>query len=164
MRATSAFELNDPRGVRVQGTVLALALRPIKSTAMALCATLTLSPDEGVIGDHGTSLRRQVTILDIASWNAACGDVDISLPWTSRRANILVENLDLKSLVGQTIRIGTALAKVRGEVVPCYVMDAAHLGLKDAMKSEWRGGVFAQILQRGTVKIDDKITLIHSSQ
>ena len=164
MRATSAFELNDPRGVRVQGTVLALALRPIKSTAMALCDTLTLSPDEGVIGDHGTSQRRQVTILDIASWNAACGEVDTSLPWTSRRANILVEDIDLQSLAGQTIRIGTALAKVMGEVVPCHVMDTAHPGLKDAMKSEWRGGVFAQIIQTGSVTIDDKITLFHSSQ
>jgi len=131
---------------------------------MLVSDSLNLTPNEGVVGDHGKSKRRQVTILDVSLWEAACVEAGTSLPWTTRRANILVQDIDLQNLVGKKIRIGTASAEVLGEVDPCHVMDAAHLGLKDAMKSEWRGGVYAHILKEGTVKIEDKITLIQSSQ
>ena len=164
MRATSAFELNDPRGVRVQGTVLALALRPEKGGAMALCDSISLTPENGVTGDHGTSQRRQVTLLDEAAWNTACEEITAELPWTTRRSNILVQGIDLQELVEQRIRIGAAVIEIIGEVVPCHVMDAAQNGLKDALVPDWRGGVYARIIESGTVSPDDKISQIYSSQ
>ena len=162
--ATSAFELNDTRGVRVQGTVLALALRPEKGEAMALAESLSLTPENGVIGDHGTSKRRQVSLLDVAAWQAACSEAGATLPWTTRRSNILVQCDDLQSLVGQSIQLGTAHVQVLGEVTPCHFMDAAHDGLKDALASDWRGGVYARIIEPGVVTPNDVISQIHSSQ
>jgi MOSC domain-containing protein YiiM len=164
MRATSAFELNDPRGVWVQGTVLALALRPEKGGVMALAESLLLTPENGVVGDHGTSKNRQVTLLDEANWIAACEEISADLPWTARRANILIQGLDLPKLVEQQVRVGTALVEVIGEVDPCYVMDAAQNGLKAALKPDWRGGVYARVIESGQVSTDDNILLIHSSQ
>ena len=151
-------------GVWVQGTVLALAQRPTKGGTVLVGDSLTLTPKDGVVGDHGKSKRRQVTILDASLWEAACVEAGTHLPWTKRRANILTQEIDLQNLVGKKIRIGTATVQVLGEVDPCHVMDEAYMGLKDAMKHEWRGGVYARILKEGTVKIDDKITLIQSSQ
>lgn len=162
--ATSAFELNDTRGVRVQGTVLALALRPEKGGVMALAESLSLTPENGVIGDHGTSKRRQVSLLDVAAWQAACSEAGATLPWTTRRSNILVQCDDLQSLVGQSIQLGTAHVQVLGEVTPCHFMDAAHDGLKDALASDWRGGVYARIIESGVVTPNDVISQIHSSQ
>ena len=164
--ATSAFELNDTRGVRVQGTVLALALRPEKGQAMALAERLSLTPENGVIGAHGTSKRRQVSLLDVAAWQAACSEAGTTLPWTTRRSNILVqiEGTDLQSLVGRSIQLGTAHVEVLGEVTPCHFMDAAHDGLKDALASDWRGGVYARIIESGVVTPNDVISQIHSSQ
>ena len=150
--------------MRVQGTVLALALRPEKGGAMALAESISLTPENGVIGDHGTSQRRQVTLLDEENWIAACEEIATRLPWTARRANILVKGLDLPKLVGQRVRVGTALVEVIGEVDPCYVMDAAQNGLKDALKPDWRGGVYARVIESGIVASDDKISQIHSSQ
>ena len=164
MQATSAFELNDPRGVWVQGTVLALALRPEKGGAMALAESISLTPEDGVIGDHGTSKRRQVTLLDEAAWQTACSEVGTELDWTVRRANILVRGIDLPKLVEQQVRIGTALVEVIGEVDPCHVMDAAQSGLKAALKPHWRGGVYARVIQSGFVSTNDNILRIHSSQ
>ena len=164
MQVTSAFELNDPRGVWVQGTVLALALRPEKGGAMALAESISLTPENGVIGDHGTSKNRQVTLLDEANWIAACEEISTKLPWTARRANILVQGIDLPKLVEQRVWVGTALVEVIGEVDPCYVMDAAQNGLKDALKTDWRGGVYARVIESGVVAPDDKISQIHSSQ
>ena len=147
----------------MQGTVLALALRPEKGEAMALAESITVTPTDGVIGDHGTSKRRQVSLLDVTAWKTACSEIGVELDWTTRRSNILVSNLDLKELVGIQIRIGSALVEIIGEVVPCHVMDGAHDGLKRALKPEWRGGVYGRIIATGQVNIGDKIT-IYSSQ
>ena len=147
----------------MQGTVLALALRPVKSEAIIAQDTLELTPQAGVIGDYGTSRRRQVSLLDEAAWKAACIDVGEELDWTTRRSNILVSGLDLQTLVGSQIRMGSALVEVMGEVVPCHVMDTAKKGLKRALKLEWRGGVYGRVIESGQVHMGDKIT-IHSSQ
>ena len=147
----------------MQGAVLALALRPEKGGAMALAESITLTPENGVMGDHGTSQRRQVTLLDEAAWQTACSEVGTELDWTVRRANILVSNLNLKDLVGAEIRIGSALVTIIGEVVPCHVMDHAQEGLKRALKPEWRGGVYGRITATGQVSVGDNI-VIHSSQ
>ena len=135
----------------------------MKSQAIALQNTIEMSPDEGVIGDHGLSLRRQVSLLDEAAWNAACVEVGTDLDWTTRRSNVLVSNLNLQALVGSQIHLGSALVEVIGEVVPCHVMDAAHSGLKHALMPEWRGGVYGRIIGAGQVSVGDQIT-IHSSQ
>ena len=95
----------------MQGTVLALALRPVKSQALIVQDTLELSPKTGVIGDHGTSRRRQVSLLDEAAWKAACIEVGEELDWTTRRSNVLVSGLDLQTLVGNQIRLGSALSR-----------------------------------------------------
>ena len=163
MQATSAFELNDIRGMRVQGTVLALALRPQKGGAMVLTDSISITPEDGVIGDHGSSSRRQVTLLDDRAWEMACSDLGVTLDWTIRRSNILVSELDLQQLASHQIRIGNTLIEVIGEVVPCHVMDAAHHGLKEALETDWRGGVYGRILSSGQIKVGDTIT-IYSSQ
>ena len=147
----------------MQGSVLALALRPVKSKSVIVQDTLELSPQAGVMGDHGTSRHRQVSLLDEDSWNAACIEVDEALNWTTRRSNVLVSGLDLQNLVGSQIRLGSALVEVMGEVVPCHVMDAAKKGLKDALKPDWRGGVYGRVIESGQVHVGDKIT-VHSSQ
>ena len=143
----------------MQGTVLALALRPEKGGAMTLAESITLTPENGVIGDHGTSQRRQVTLLDEAAWQSACSEIGIELDWTVRRANVLVQGLDLPSLFNQQIRVGTALVEVIGEVTPCHFMDAAKPGLEAALTPDWRGGVYTKVIEKGTVSCGD---LIHN--
>jgi len=145
----------------VQGEVLALAHRPLKGAPMATTSILTLTPENGVVEDYGSSLRRQVTILAESSWEMACKEVDEDLDWTSRRANVLVREIDLQSLVNTHVHLGTAIIEVLGEVDPCHVMDAAQQGLKKALKPDWRGGVYGKVIQSGEIRIGDTI---HSSQ
>ena len=143
----------------MQGTVLALALRPEKGGVMSLAERITLTPENGVMGDHGISQRRQVTLLDEAAWQTACSEVGTELDWTVRRANILVQGLELPFLLNQQIRIGTALVEVIGEVTPCHFMDAAKPGLEAALAPDWRGGVYTKVIEKGTVSCGD---LIHN--
>ncbi|MEC7704641.1 MAG: MOSC domain-containing protein [Candidatus Thermoplasmatota archaeon] len=141
----------------MRGHVLALALRPAKSAPMQLCHELALTPENGVIGDHGTSLRRQVTLLDKAAWDLACQEVETELPWITRRANILVTGIELQELVGRRVQIGTAIVEVIGEVDPCHVMDAAQSGLRSALETDWRGGVYAKVIEQGKIQLNDVI-------
>jgi len=130
---------------------------------MALAESITLTPENGVQGDHGTSKRRQVTLLDEAAWQTACSEVGTELDWTVRRANVFVQGLDLPSLLNQQIRVGTTLVEVIGEVTPCYLMDEVQSGLEAALQPNWRGGVFARIIDPGSVEVGGNIS-IHSSQ
>ncbi len=59
----------------------------------------------GVIKPGGRG-RRQVTLLELADWDAAMAEVGHSLPWFERRANLLVEGLDLPQTPGTRLRIG----------------------------------------------------------
>ena len=144
----------------MQGTVLALAQRPVKGAEMVICDHLKISRTDGVIGDHGTSGKRQVSLLDEASWNIVCESLGQDLPWTIRRSNILIQGIDLPGLVGQNVHLGTAEIKVLGEVTPCHLMDAVKKGLKDALAIEWRGGVYGRGIESGVVQIGDKISPI----
>ena len=94
---------------------------------MALSESITLTPENGVMGDHGTSQRRQVTLLDEAAWQTACAEIGAELDWTTRRSNILVSNLGLQELVGRQIRVGNT-PETRGTAFVVYedIFDAKN--------------------------------------
>ena len=62
----------------------------------------------GILGDfRGTQQQRQITILSESAWRKACAEIDADLPWTTRRANLLVDEVEFNaSYVGKTARIG----------------------------------------------------------
>ncbi|MEO0873046.1 MAG: MOSC domain-containing protein, partial [Bacteroidota bacterium] len=47
------------------GTLVSIAIRPIKREPLVYQAEVQLNPEEGIIGDHysGTSGKRQVTLI-----------------------------------------------------------------------------------------------------
>jgi MOSC domain-containing protein YiiM len=52
---------------------------------------------------------------------------------------------------GSHLRIGNCLLEIRGETRPCERMEEAAHGLKSALSSDWRGGVFAGVLRGGVI-------------
>jgi len=66
-----------------------------------------ITVEAGIDGDaRGRKLNRQVTVLFRESWEDACRELDVELPWTTRRANLLVAGVDAPQSVGGKIRIG----------------------------------------------------------
>ena len=118
-----------------------------------------VSVDAGIQDDfRGTQRGRQVTILSEDSWRKACAELDADLPWTTRRANLLVDGVEFDaSWVGRKIRIGTVELVVTEETDPCSRMDAQHPGLTAALAPHWRGGVCCDVLQAGEIRIGDAV-------
>lgn len=140
----------------MQGKVLAIARRARPRAPMEKLEAATVTVDAGIEGDvRGTLRNRQVTVLAKESWDAACADLGRELPWTTRRANILVEGLALAGTVGATIRIGDLALTITDETDPCSVMEQQAAGLKDALTPDWRGGVTCSVASGGDIRIGD---------
>ncbi len=138
------------------GTVVAIARRARTRAPMESLQAATVTVEAGVDGDVRGQLRdRQVTVLGQEGWEAACADLGRELPWTTRRANILVRGLQLKETVGKTIRIGSLTLEVTDETDPCSRMEEQAAGLLAALTPEWRGGVTCRVVSGGVVRVGD---------
>ena len=101
--------------------------------------------------------RRQVTLLERGDWEAAMAEVGHSIPWFERRANLLVDGLDLPKVPGTRVYIGTVVLEITRETDPCERMEALAPGLKAALLADWRGGACSRVLVGGIVRVGDII-------
>lgn len=105
--------------------------------------------------------RRQVTLLERGDWDAALAEVGHSLPWQERRANLLVDGLDLPQVAGARLRIGeTVELMITRETDPCERMDALAPGLRAALTPDWRGGACSRVVVGGTIRVGDTIIVL----
>ncbi|MEZ5276637.1 MAG: MOSC domain-containing protein [Opitutaceae bacterium] len=128
---------------------------------MAETESARVTLQEGVSSDfRGRPGRRQVTVLSQEAWQAACAELGTGLPWTTRRANLLVEGLSFGAdSVGTILQIGDARLEITGETDPCERMTEAHAGLREALTPDWRGGVCCRVLEAGRISVGDPVSL-----
>ncbi len=140
-------------------SIRAIAIKNRSRVAMQVIDSAQITVANGILGDfRGTQLGRQITILSELAWRKACAKVDADLPWTTRRANLLVGEVEFDaSYVGKTVRIGEVELMVTRETNPCSLMDAQHQGLTAALTPDWRGGICCNVLKPGEIKIGDQI-------
>ena len=120
-----------------------------------------MTPDGGVDGDcNGHKNRRQVSLIEADDWAAALAEVGADIPWWERRANFLVEGLDLPQNIGARLRIGAdVVIEIRTECDPCERMEALHPGLRAALEPDWRGGALGKVIAGGIINIGDEIRI-----
>lgn len=145
------------------GVIAGLARHAAPRAAMEVVGRATITPERGVEGDcrgsfkPGGRNRRQVTLIERGDWEAATAALGVDLPWSDRRANILVDGIDLPQLPGTVLRIGDVRLVVMVECDPCHRMDALAPGLQQALRDDWRGGVCTRVLTGGEIAVGDAI-------
>ena len=142
-------------------TLKSIAIKTTSKAAMQQLDSAEISIEKGIAGDlRGSEPDRQVTILSETAWLKACNSIDANLPWTIRRANLLVDGIDFSAAdVGKTVRIGEIILKVTRETNPCSLMDQQHQGLKAALIPEWRGGICCNVIKAGSIHIGDQVEI-----
>ena len=135
--------------------LVGIAIKQKKRGEMLLLQSVNLGREFGLKGDYrGRPGKRQVTVLSQDSWADACRFLDVDLPWTTRRANLLIDSRAFsRDDLGRIISIGDARLQITRETDPCGRMDDASYGLKEALQPDWRGGVCCRVKQEGLIQI-----------
>ena len=140
------------------GVVEWLGVRPARLAPMRAADALTLTPGEGVEGDHyrsATTGGRQVTVI-AAEHLAAIGSFlggDGAPPELLRR-NVGVRGVNLLALKSRRFRLGGALLECTGECHPCSKMERL-LGTGGYNAVRGHGGITARVLDGGEVRLGD---------
>ncbi|MGJ8640742.1 MAG: MOSC domain-containing protein [Opitutaceae bacterium] len=114
----------------------------------------------GIIGDryfdHKEDFKGQITFFDWSIYQRIKNDFDLAnLDPSKFRRNVLVEGIDLNTLIGERFTLQGVEFEGAEECRPCYWMDeAVNPGVHEALKGH--GGLRARILTSGTLKIENQ--------
>ncbi|MET0194324.1 MAG: MOSC domain-containing protein [Hyphomicrobiaceae bacterium] len=143
------------------GRLIGIAIRGARRAPMREIGDGQVTLQGGLVGDFKGAkyARRQITVLAREDWQAALAEIAqpdlpwLDLPWTVRRANLLVEEVELPRAAGGILRIGTVRLEVTGQTYPCARMEEAQAGLLSALARDWRGGVTCRVLDGGPISL-----------
>ncbi len=144
-----------------QGHLRAIQLTPSKGAALVSVPEVEAIPGQGLAGDHRangkpTEPLNQVTLIEMESLIAAARDYDLTIEPLLTRRNLVTEGVPLNHLVGVEFQVGRVILRGIELCEPCgYLEKCTFPGIKKALLH--RGGLRAEIVRGGTIRIGDTI-------
>ena len=142
----------------MSGTLETIWLKRAKLGPMDIQTSSTLIKGKGLQNNANIGGKRQITIIEKEVWENHNQTLNINLPPSARRANLMISGLSLLNSRGKILKIGNCLLRINGETKPCERMDELHKGLKDVMYNNWGGGAFAEVVTEGEIKPGDSVS------
>lgn len=136
--------------------------RPEKKSPLVPSTTATITPEEGILGDHYSRKagKRQVTIIQaehLRTIGAILGRDTVD-PGLTRR-NLVVSGINLFSLMKQQVQIGSEVVlEITGNCHPCSRMEK-NLGDGGYAAMRGHGGVTARVIRGGTIQQGDPVRI-----
>lgn len=140
-----------------EGRLEAIWVKRMKRGPMDPVSVAELVAGRGIVGNANQGGRRQVTIIERELWERATAEIESDAPPTTRRANLMVSRLPLANMRGRILEIGDCRIRIFGETKPCWQMEEAVSGLQMALRPEWRGGAFGEVLVGGEIRVGDAV-------
>lgn len=137
------------------GRVEAMWLKRSHRGPMDAVPEIRVTSGAGIVGGVDRSRRRQITLIEQEVWERLMRDLGGDADPSARRANLMLTGIRLANTRGRVLRVGEARLAIGGELTPCERMDEVFPGLRAAMRPDWCGGVFAQVLGDATIRVGD---------
>jgi MOSC domain-containing protein YiiM len=149
------------------GRLLAIRITPAAKLPMQSAEQIEAVAGRGLSGDRYFELKggfqrgptepsQEVTLIEREAIEAASLDYQLDITHAITRRNLLTEGVPLNHLVGQTFRIGEVVLRGIKLCEPCgYLEKLTFEGIKQALLH--RGGLRAQIVRGGVVKVGDVV-------
>jgi MOSC domain-containing protein YiiM len=135
------------------GQLSGIWIKRVRRGPMDASGTAELVAGRGLRGDATQGGRRQLTIMSMERWRALTAHLPGPPAPAIRRANLLIEGLDLENSRGRVLRIGEARVRIFGETRACHQMDEACPGLQAALSPPWGGGAFGEVIEGGAIAV-----------
>lgn len=129
---------------------------PERRTSVDALAGRGLRGDRYFDREGGTFEGSDLTLIETEAVAGAEREYGVDLDPGAHRRNVVTRGVPLNHLVGETFRVGTALARGDRLCEPCSHLESlAGDGVAESLVH--RGGLRATILEDGTVSAGDEI-------
>jgi MOSC domain-containing protein YiiM len=142
------------------GKLEAIWIKRARREAMDPVARADAVEGEGLVGNADFGAERQVTIVEREVFAALPTRIRQVIDLSARRANFMVSGIRLANTRDRVLQIGPCRIRIRGETKPCHRMDEACPGLQDALKSNWGGGAWGDVLDDGEIRVGDRVNWV----
>lgn len=139
------------------GTLEAIWIKRAKRGPMDPNRRAALQAGYGIVGNADWGGRRQVTIIRRETWERVTARLGRRVEPSARRANLLVSGVELAGSHDRVLRIGRCRIRIRGETRPCERMDEACPGLQEALRPDWGGGAYGEVLDDAEIHVGDVV-------
>ena len=143
----------------MNGTIVSIWIKRSHGGPMDSVDSAALIAGRGIAGNANQGGRRQVTVISEEAWKETLAGLGADVDPSARRANVLVRGLDLAQSQEKTLRLGGCTIRLLGETRPCELMDEMKNGLRSALRPEWRGGAYGEVLEGGEIRVGDPADL-----
>jgi len=154
-----------------EGELVAIFVAPVGGAPMEARDEVEAVAGRGLAGDRyldadgtysGTRIpddQRAVTLIEQEAVAAARAEEQFELGAGETRRNLVTSGVPLNHLVGREFRVGTARLRGVKLAEPCaYLEGKTRPGVRAALVH--RGGLRAEILEGGTLRLGDRITAL----
>jgi MOSC domain-containing protein YiiM len=146
------------------GTLESIWIKRVRRGPMDPAREARLVAGRGIVGNANQGGKRQVTIIAREAWDAVTRELGLDVAPSMRRANLLVSGVTLANTRGRVLRIGECRLRIYGETKPCWQMEEAQPGLQEALRPEWRGGAFAEVLNDASIAVGDAVAWVEDER